>query len=317
MNYDPPSFRRPQEFNVPQTLDSLFNAYIQGRRSDRQDALQTAMILERFGGVDPRDGTPEQQRRGFAGPTMIPQQGPTQNGQPLPDSAVFDADPFTAALQRTVERKRRGEALGLRKDAAELANTEADTQKKLAEAGAIPAQRGTKAEGELRGELQALSKPFFQVRDAMGRIEASAKNPSAAGDLALIFNYMKVLDPGSTVREGEFATAQNSAGLPERVVAQYNKVLSGERMAPEQRQDFLSRARDLYRSQESIQRQQEEQYRGLSGRMGARPENVILNQGLPVPPPSAPPPGAQWKKPKDGSPAGYFVKTANGWERVP
>jgi len=34
---------------------------------------------------------------------------------------------------------------------------------------------------------------------------------------------MKILDPGSVVREGEFATAQNSAGIPERIRAKYNR----------------------------------------------------------------------------------------------
>lgn len=142
--------------------------------------------------------------------------------------------------------------------------------------------QSSKTEGDLRGELQKLSKPFFETRDAYGRIEASAKNPTAAGDLAMIFNYMKILDPGSTVREGEFANAQNSGSLPSRVIAAYNGVLKGERLAPEMRTDFLSRARDLYGSQKSMQALQEDAYRGLSTRLGVSPENVILDLGVPV-----------------------------------
>lgn len=152
-----------------------------------------------------------------------------------------------------------------------------------ADANGAMGAKTVKAEGDLRGELQTLSKPFVLVRDSMGRIEAAAKNPTAAGDLALIFNYMKVLDPGSTVREGEFATAQNSAGLPERIRAKYNQVINGERLAEDQRADFVGRARDLYQSQAAIQKQQEEQYRQLATRMGVNPANVILNQDLPKP----------------------------------
>lgn len=92
-------------------------------------------------------------------------------------------------------------------------------------------------------------KNFIEIRQAYDRIKTVGANPSAAGDLALIFNYMKMLDPGSTVREGEFANAQNSAGVPEQIRAQWNKIVSGERLTTETRQDFLTQAKNLYASQ--------------------------------------------------------------------
>lgn len=105
-----------------------------------------------------------------------------------------------------------------------------------------------KGESDLRKEFTGLPtvKDFQSQSTAFGRVVASAKDPSAAGDLALIFNYMKVLDPGSTVREGEFATAQNASGIPGRVASLYNNILRGERLNPEQRNDFVDRARRLY-----------------------------------------------------------------------
>jgi len=93
------------------------------------------------------------------------------------------------------------------------------------------------------------SKTFIGVRDASNRVEASAKDPSAAGDLSLIFNFMKILDPGSVVREGEFANAQNSAGIPERIRAKYNSVIAGERLSDKTRKDFLDRSRRLFTEQ--------------------------------------------------------------------
>lgn len=107
-----------------------------------------------------------------------------------------------------------------------------------------------KGESDLRKEFTGLPtvKDFQSQSTAFGRVVASAKDPSAAGDLALIFNYMKVLDPGSTVREGEFATAQNASGVPGRVVSLYNNIRRGERLNPEQRSDFVDRARRLYMS---------------------------------------------------------------------
>lgn len=104
----------------------------------------------------------------------------------------------------------------------------------------------------LREEIRKADPDFIKIEDAIGRVNASAQDPSAAGDLALIFNFMKVLDPGSTVREGEFATAQNAAGVDQRVRSTYRRVLRGERLTPEQRADFTGRADKLFQSQKKL-----------------------------------------------------------------
>lgn len=90
------------------------------------------------------------------------------------------------------------------------------------------------------------SKDFITRAQSLNTILSSAKQPSAAGDLALIFSYMKMLDPGSTVREGEFANAQNAAGVPEQIRALYNRMRTGERLSADQRKDFVNRARGIY-----------------------------------------------------------------------
>jgi len=112
----------------------------------------------------------------------------------------------------------------------------------IAENAAKAAMPNVEGETNLRKEWTKVNEEFRDQNAAYGRIKASAKNHSAAGDLALIFNYMKMLDPGSTVREGEFATAQNAAGVDQRAAGLYNRILNGERMSQEQRGDFVNRA---------------------------------------------------------------------------
>jgi hypothetical protein len=99
----------------------------------------------------------------------------------------------------------------------------------------------------LRNEVTKLATDlkFKDTFAAFNRISAS-NDGSAAGDLALIFNYMKMLDPGSTVREGEFATAQNSEGVPGRVVNLWNNLLSGERLNTKQRASFTDQASKIF-----------------------------------------------------------------------
>lgn len=118
----------------------------------------------------------------------------------------------------------------------------------------------------LRKDFMSLptTKAFQEQTQAYNRILSAAEEPSAAGDLALIFSYMKVLDPGSTVREGEFASAQNAAGVPERVRALYANVMRGERLTPEQRKDFVGRSGKLYNSAKTIYDDQLEDYKKLA-----------------------------------------------------
>jgi len=135
-------------------------------------------------------------------------------------------------------------------------------------------------ERSLRSEYTKLSKPFMEVRDAYGRVLESVKEPSAAGDMALIFNYMKMLDPGSTVREGEFATAAQAQGVPDRIRSAYNRVISGERLSPSARKDFFGRAEMLFGRQKATQDAISERYKDLAARNQLDPENVVIDFGV-------------------------------------
>lgn len=138
---------------------------------------------------------------------------------------------------------------------------------------------------KLRTEFTRSTEEFVKVRDAYQRVLSATENPSAAGDLALIFNYMKMLDPGSVVRESEFATAQNAAGVPDRIRAQYNQVLSGERLAPATRQDFVTQSEGLFDGQSKFYQSDVERFSTLANRFGVDPDLVVrdLVSGLAVP----------------------------------
>lgn len=144
-------------------------------------------------------------------------------------------------------------------------------------AGGIEFAPDVEGESKLRTEYGNTNtvKDFGLQTQAYQRVLDSARDPSPAGDLALIFNYMKVLDPGSTVREGEFATAQNSGSVPEQIMAQYNKVMSGERLVPEIRQDFVQRAGQLYEGAAGLQQGTNDRYSGLAQQYGYDPGRIV------------------------------------------
>lgn len=162
-------------------------------------------------------------------------------------------DPLT---QRQTVGQAGQEARGLERFANQTQRMNAETSQ-AREMREARGQQGPDygAMNDLRGDAERLVGSFRDIEEAFSRVVASAQAPSAAGDLALIFNYMKMLDPGSTVREGEFANAQNAGGVGARVVSLYNNLRSGERLTEEQRRDFITRAQQLYQAQRTAAEQ--------------------------------------------------------------
>ncbi len=86
-------------------------------------------------------------------------------------------------------------------------------------------------------------KDLRKVQAAYNKIKLSiTPNSTPPQDMSAIFSFMKILDPGSTVREGEYATAQNARGIPATISNLYNQVTQGVKLTPEQRQQFLQAA---------------------------------------------------------------------------
>jgi hypothetical protein len=129
----------------------------------------------------------------------------------------------------------------------------------------------------LRKEADAQLSEYRKFGDAWGRVQEAATNPSAANDIALIFAYMKILDPTSAVREGEFATAANAGGIPQRIWALYNNLQRGDKLTPEQRNDFLSSAYGLVRSQHRNAQRIVDRYGRLAQGYGVNPNAVADN----------------------------------------
>jgi len=169
------------------------------------------------------------------------------------------------------------EAQGLSSEELLAVGTLGETRKAArAKAEAGEAKEGFSQEKNLRKEYSDLSKPFRDIRSNYSRVVESAKNPSKAGDIALIFSFMKSLDPGSTVREGEFATARDAGSIAESVIATYNSLVTGKSMlAPNVRRDFVDRASRLYASALDSQQSLEEEYGGLAGQYGLDRNRIL------------------------------------------
>jgi hypothetical protein len=144
-------------------------------------------------------------------------------------------------------------------------------------------------EDKIRDNFERAYKPIADQEFSFQRLNASQDN--AAGDLALIFNYMKLLDPGSAVKETEFANAQNAAGVDEKVRNLWNNLRSGERLNAAQRKEFRSQAADLFKPYKEKGDKLRARYTNEAKRLGLEPSAIFLSAPEEEQPQAAPQPG--------------------------
>jgi hypothetical protein len=153
----------------------------------------------------------------------------------------------------------------LKKKAADLGLTNAQTGSALAQTkklglesqkaalelealkstGGLDPAKTFEQEEKLRKEFQGRTKVYGELGTTFNNIKSSAEAKNGPGDIALITGFMKMLDPGSVVRETEFATARDTAGLYERLLNTSQKLQSGQLFAldSKQRQEYVNLAK--------------------------------------------------------------------------
>lgn len=98
---------------------------------------------------------------------------------------------------------------------------------------------------KLQGDFDTATKNYRGAIDSAGSITALSKDATPQQQTAIIFQYMKTLDPSSTVREGEFALVGNTAGLGDRAVNALRKLDKGSRLNENQINDIVGATKVL------------------------------------------------------------------------
>jgi hypothetical protein len=168
-----------------------------------------------------------------------------------PEKAAAEAALSVAQAQKAAVEAKFAEQItlaDLKKKAAELGLTQAQTGSALAQtkklgqetqkialelealkaSGGLDPAKSFEQEEKLRKEFQGRTKVYGELGTTYQNMKSSADAKTGPGDIALITGFMKMLDPGSVVRETEFATARDTAGLYERLQNQAQKLQSGQ-----------------------------------------------------------------------------------------
>lgn len=136
-------------------------------------------------------------------------------------------------------------------------------------------------EEKIRKEYQTRTKAYNEIQTIFANLEASAKAKTGPGDIALITGFMKMLDPGSVVRETEFATARNTTGLFESLRNDAQKLESGQLFAldSKQRQEYVNLAQQYLNASKKKADQDKKDLRVVVDNYKLNPDNVFGPQG--------------------------------------
>lgn len=127
----------------------------------------------------------------------------------------------------------------------------------------------------LNKEYTTRTKGFTDALRLDSVIKDSAADASGAGDLALVTTFMKMLDPGSVVRESEFAAAQDTSGLLGKLMSSATKIQNGQILTPQQRTDFARLAGQYMTASATHEKKARKDLEFMVNNYGLNKENVF------------------------------------------
>lgn len=130
-------------------------------------------------------------------------------------------------------------------------------------------------ERSLAGDYLKRSTSLGESQRNLDIIQSSATDNSGAGDIALVTSFMKMLDPGSVVRETEFATAQNAGGLRATLEGTLTKLQGGQFLSDSQRKTFVNLANKYMQAAEREDKRVRDDMGFIIKNYGLNQENVF------------------------------------------
>ena len=214
------------------------------------------------------------------------------------EKAAADAAKATADAQKAQVESKYAEVVAkdaIKKRAADLGLTNAqknqalamtnklgvESQKAVLELAALKASGGVdpvksfEHEEKLRKEFQNRTKMYNELQGTFSTLKASSESANGPGDIALITGFMKMLDPGSVVRETEFATARDTAGLFTQLQNRLEKAQNGQLLSPQQRSEYVALSQKYLDSAQKKANQEKKDLGIVVKNYRLNPENVF------------------------------------------
>jgi hypothetical protein len=133
-------------------------------------------------------------------------------------------------------------------------------------------------EQQLSQAYMSATADYRDVADRYATMEAASRRNDVPGDVALLYNYMRLLNPNMRLNEGTVATVENAGGVPDQIRATYNHLLLGkQRLTDSTRGEVMGQARSIAGTQRQQLQQVGNYYRDRATAAGIDPTRVIYD----------------------------------------
>ena len=144
---------------------------------------------------------------------------------------------------------------------------------------------------------EPIYKDFSDMQSAYGQVVSSLKQGTPIGDVAGATKVMKLLDPGSVVRESELGIAMAAAGRMDRLQNYFSNMMSGQKLTPTQRDDFQSLSNELYAAAGQAYNNKRQEYEDFGTSYGFKNLGTALGKPATIPSLMRGGPGGAERKP--------------------
>jgi hypothetical protein len=195
------------------------------------------------------------------------------------------------------------EAAGLPREAEKMRKEQAKAEKEKRKENFDTLKLRRMSENQLMGHYQSMAKPYHTMASYATNIERASQDKTGSSDLALVYSFMHMLDPLSTVMPSEYAAATKTVGTLDQLQAMVEKIKSGAFLGDEARANFLKTTRSIMSASSEKQKFIDDQFKGIAKREGYQPGNIIVRPIPELPEKAAAPRPAQpAAKPAPGKP---------------
>lgn len=205
----------------------------------------------------------------------VPSIGPS--GNPFKDLLVAGPDGKPVVNEPMYEAKSRIANAGAARNSTTVINA---------------GQKGYENESKLRQDFKGepIYKDYNDMKAAHAQIKKGLSQANPIGDVAAATKIMKLLDPGSVVRESELAIAMGAAGKLDRLQNFADMYITGKKLTPTQRKEFANLADELFAAAGEQYNKKRGEYEGFAKRydlsgdvLGAphdgKPQKTVVRTG--------------------------------------
>lgn len=134
-----------------------------------------------------------------------------------------------------------------------------------------------KASLEFQDKARAAFKDDETIAQQYNAMREAVKTPSAQGDTALLYSFFKVLDPQSTVREGELDLVMSSRSIPQKFKGYAQRLANGQVLTQPEREDLLKQAERQVTARIPKAERERKNYSANAKMLQLNPDDIVPN----------------------------------------